>query len=133
MTTQGQYKAHLESLARGISARPINLVPILLFAGELLEEEGNQFIRWVYYTRHLSSLPALLASADVADVRLERKLRYEYAKLKARVQLRTRTRYASATPVVTGFDPKARSNPLPPTLVGGKRFRSMEEYFFRCS
>ena len=75
LTTQGQYKAHLESLARGISVRPINGVPILLFAGELPEEEDNQFIRWVYRTRHLSSVLSLRESASVADVRLERNLR----------------------------------------------------------
>ena len=71
LTTQGQYKAHLESSARGILVRPIKGVPILLFAGELTEEEDNQFIRWVYRKRNLSSVPALRASADVADVRLE--------------------------------------------------------------
>ena len=75
LTTQGQYLAHLESLSRGVSARPIQGVPILLFAGELPDEEDNQFIRWVYRKRHLSSVSALRASADVADVRLERKLR----------------------------------------------------------
>ncbi|CAI5712939.1 unnamed protein product [Hyaloperonospora brassicae] len=83
-TTQGQYLAHLESLSRGVSVRPIKGVPILLFVGELPEEEDNEFIRWVYRKRHLSSVPTLRASADVADVRLERKLRFEYAKLKAR-------------------------------------------------
>ena len=72
LTTQGQYLAHLESLYRGVSVRPIQGVPILLFASELPEEEDNQFIRWVYRKRHLSSVPALRASADVADVRLER-------------------------------------------------------------
>ena len=35
LTTQGQYLAHLESLSRGVSVRPIQGVPILLFAGEL--------------------------------------------------------------------------------------------------
>ena len=95
-----------------------------MFAGELPEEEDDQFIRWVYRKRHLSSVTALRASADVADVRLERKLRFEYAKLKVRVQLRTRTRYDSATMVATGHDPKVRSNTIPPTTIGEKRSRS---------
>ena len=127
LTAQGQYKSHLESLAHGVSARPIKGVPIVLFAGEFPKEEDNTFIRWVYRTRHLSSVPSLKASVSVADVRLERKLRYEYVKLKARGQLRTRTRYASATPVATGSDPKVRSNPLLPTTFGGKHSRSMED------
>ena len=81
----------------------------------------------MFRTRHLSSVPALRASADVADARLERWLGFEYAKFKARVQLRTRTRYASATPVATGSDPKVRSNPLSPTTIGEKHARSMED------
>ena len=36
MTTQGQYKAHLESPARGISVRPIMDVPILLFTRKVV-------------------------------------------------------------------------------------------------
>ena len=73
----------------------------------------------MYRTRHLSSVLSLRASASVADVRLERKLRYEYAKLKARGQLSTRTRYASATPVATGSDPKLHATRyLPPLLEG---------------
>ena len=35
LTSHGQYLSHLESLAHGVSVRPINGVPILLFAGEL--------------------------------------------------------------------------------------------------
>ena len=45
LTTQGQYKSHLESLAHGVLVGPIKGVPIFLFAGELSEEEDNQFIR----------------------------------------------------------------------------------------
>ena len=124
LTTQGQYKSHLESLDRGVLVRPIKGVPMLLFVGELPEEEDNQFIRWVYRKRHLSIMTALRASADVADVRLERKLRYEYYKLKARVQLRNRARYASDTPVAVGFDPVVQINPLPPRTISKKRSRS---------
>ena len=49
----------------------------------------------MHRTRRLSSMYALRASVSVADVRLKRKLQYDYAKLKARGQLRNRTRYAS--------------------------------------
>ena len=65
---------------------------------------------------------ALEASADVADVRLKRKIRYIHAKLKARGQLRNGKRYASATPVAAVFDPVVRSNRLSPTTIGEKHF-----------
>ena len=92
LTTQSQYKARLEMQARGAPVPPIKGVPILLFAGETTDEEDNDFVLWVHRTRRLSSTCALRASANVADVRLERKFRYDYAKLTARGQLRNRTR-----------------------------------------
>ena len=91
------------------------------------EEEDNQFICWVNRKRHLSSMTALRAIANVAEVRLEQKLRYEYVKLKARGQLRNRSRCASATSVAAGSDPVIRSNPLPPTNIGEKRSRLMDD------
>ena len=69
-------------------------MPFLLFAGELPDDEDSHFIRWVYRKRHPSSITALRASASAADVCRERMLRYEYAKLKSRGQLRNRTGYA---------------------------------------
>ena len=62
--TQDQYKAHLESLSRGILVQPLYGLPILLFSGELPEEEGFQFIRWVYRILHIISMTALRSSAD---------------------------------------------------------------------
>ena len=75
----------------GAPVPPIKGVPILLSAGETKDEEDNEFIRWVHRTRRLSSMYALRVSVSVADVRLRRKLRYDYTKLKARGQLRNRT------------------------------------------
>ena len=124
MTTRGYYKAHLEGLARGILIIPIKGVPILLFASTMPDEEDNQFICWLYCRRHISGIPTIRVSADVADARLERKLRYENANLKARSRLRNRTRYASSTPVAAGSDPAVRINPLPPTAIGETRPRT---------
>uniref|UniRef100_M4BHW3 Uncharacterized protein n=1 Tax=Hyaloperonospora arabidopsidis (strain Emoy2) TaxID=559515 RepID=M4BHW3_HYAAE len=54
--------------------------------GELASEEDNTFIRWVNKARLLSSINALRSSTDKADLRLERKLRYDFAKLRAKDQ-----------------------------------------------
>ena len=65
-------------------------------------KEDNAFIRWVHKARRLRSTSALRASADKADVRLERKLRYDFAKLRAKGQLQVMfgTRYAAAVPMI---------------------------------
>ena len=69
----------------------------------------------------------LRASVSVADVRLERKLRYDYAKLKARGQLRNRTRYSLATTVAAGAGQTVTNNPPTDTTSGGKRPRSRDD------
>ena len=100
--TTSQYKARILDQGHGVPVPPIRGIPVLLDVGELASEEDNTFIRWVNKARLLSSINALRAGADKADVRLERKFRYDFGILRAKGQLRVmfRTKYATAVPMV---------------------------------
>ena len=126
-TTQSEYLMRLQTQARGAPVPPIKGIPILLFPGETQDEEDSAFVRWVHRVRRLSSMYSLRASADLADVRLERKLRYDYAKLKARGQLRMRRRYASATPVAASSGQPEAQDPPTYTTIGVKRTWSHDD------
>ena len=68
--TPSQYKAKRLDQGHGVPVPLIRGIPVLLDVGELASEEDNAFIRWVHKARRLSSINALRASADKADVRL---------------------------------------------------------------
>ena len=89
--SMNRYRSRLERQARVAPVAAINDIPILLAPGEDECEEDNELIRWVHRARRLSSIMALRASANDADVFLERKLRFEYAKLKAKGNRRSQT------------------------------------------
>ena len=70
---------------------------------------------------------ALRDSVRLADVRLERKLQYDYATLKTKGQLQNRTRYASATTVAASAVQTVTTNPPTHTTSGEKRPRSRDD------
>ena len=61
---------------------------------------------------------ALRANANVAYFRLERKLRYDYAKRKVRGHLQTRTRYVPAVPVDVSVGQVVPNYPPTSTTMG---------------
>ena len=74
------------------------MAPVVLYPDESEAEDDSTFTRWAHRARRLPSMIALRCSASKADVRLERKLRYEFAKLRAKDQLRSlyRNHYAKS-------------------------------------
>ena len=62
---------------------------MILSAEEMDFEEDNLFVRWVHISRQIINMMSLRESASVANVRLERKHRYNLSSLKARGQLRS--------------------------------------------
>uniref|UniRef100_A0AAV1UTL3 Uncharacterized protein n=1 Tax=Peronospora matthiolae TaxID=2874970 RepID=A0AAV1UTL3_9STRA len=102
-------------------------IPVVLFPGET--EAGNDvvFTRWVHRYHHLPRLWNLQDSTSLANVRLERKLRFDFATQKAKGQLRSfyRTRYAAAATYPHSSVPAAAA-PSTPAPTGGKRYGSTD-------
>ena len=123
--TQVRHKTRLVNLVNGVPVTKIRGVPVLLVEGELPDEEDNAFFRWVHRARRLSSMVALRASADKADVRHERNIRYDYAKSKARGRLwaAIRPRYAPAVPVAASPYQASAMDPPAAPITGEKRPR----------
>ena len=78
------YLDRLTEQARGASVSTLSAVPVVLLPNERESDEDMAFVRWVHRTRRLPSVTYLRASFSKADVRLERKLRYEFEKLRAK-------------------------------------------------
>ena len=84
-----EYQIKLMEQARCASVPMQRTIPVVLYPGESEAEDDSTFIRWAHRARRLPSMSALRSSATKAEVRLERKLRYEFVKLKAKGQLRS--------------------------------------------
>ena len=133
MFTVSDYLDRLTEQARGASVSTLNAVPVVLLHNERESDEDMAFVRWVHRTRRLPSITALRASFSKADVRLERKLRYEFATLRAEGRLRSAypRRHAdpihntstgvTITPTTVGSCHPLAHDPITSTPIGGKR------------
>ena len=131
-TKISEYQIKLMEQARGASVPTQRTIPVILYPGESEANDDSTFTRWAHRARRLPSMSALRSSASKADVRLERKLRYEFAKLKAKGQLRSLYPAQYAKPVadptttvstvqtVAGHSALV-SEPYTPTSIGGRR------------
>jgi hypothetical protein len=85
-TTPDAYGARLAGQARGASVPNTRTYPVVLLAGETAQEDDVLLRNWVERARQLPSLDTLRVSFSEVDVRLERRLLFEYAKVKTKRQ-----------------------------------------------
>ncbi|GMF15654.1 unnamed protein product [Phytophthora fragariaefolia] len=141
VTSLSEYRERLRVQGQRCSVPPMRTYPVALQPGGDSTEYDSRFELWVEKSRRLSSMEALRASFSDVDACLERRLRFDYAKLRAKRRLlagfqsRPRVgdiRYAplspSASPVQTEGIAMARrqtrsvgADPAAPQLIAGKR------------
>ena len=67
MPTAQEYQAKLSKQARGASVTIQMIIQILLYPGEIDEEDDTMLFRWADISRRLPSMNALRASASKAE------------------------------------------------------------------
>jgi hypothetical protein len=83
-TAPAEYGTRLADQARRASVPQMRMYPVVLIPGETAQANDVQFSNWFGRARQLPSLVALRASFFEVDVRLERRLRFEYAEVKTK-------------------------------------------------
>ena len=84
----GDYRKRLKGHARGGSVPSMRTIPVVLAPGESTSEDDMLFRKWVHRTRRLRNYDNLQASFQEKDVRVERRLRFDFAKQKASGKVR---------------------------------------------
>ncbi|GMF39392.1 unnamed protein product [Phytophthora fragariaefolia] len=141
VTPFSEYRERLRGQGQRGSVPPIWTYPVVLQPGEDSTEYDSRFELWVEQSRRLSSMEALRASFSEVDARLERRLRFDYAMLRAKRRLpagfQSRPRVGNihyapmsplASPVQTEGVTMARgqtrsvgADPAAPQLIDGKQ------------
>ena len=84
----GDYRKRLKGQARGDSVPSMRSIPVVLAPREYASENDMLFRSWVHRTRRLRNLDKLQVSFREKDVRVERRLRFDFAKRKASGKVR---------------------------------------------
>ncbi|GMF57211.1 unnamed protein product [Phytophthora fragariaefolia] len=141
VTPFSEYRERLRVQGQRGSVPPMRTYPVILQPEDDSTEYDSRFELSVEKSRRLSSMEALRASFSEVDARLERRLRFDYAKLRAKRRLpagfQSRPRvgdihYAplnpSASPVqkegvamARGQTRSVGADPAAPQLIAGKR------------
>ncbi|KAG2999556.1 hypothetical protein PC121_g23104 [Phytophthora cactorum] len=87
VTTPQEYRERLQQQLHGQPVPAMRVVPQVVRPGEVTSAYEAQFQNWVERARRLPSYEVLRASFSETDIRLKRRLRLDFAKLKARRQL----------------------------------------------
>ncbi|KAG4042277.1 hypothetical protein PC123_g22223 [Phytophthora cactorum] len=100
VTTPREDRERLQQQLHGQPVPAMQTVPVVIRPGEATTAYEAQFQNWVERARRLPSYEALRAIFSETDIRLERRLRLDFAKLKARRQLPgTRLKHHEAPPL----------------------------------
>ena len=83
-TTKYEYQIKVTEQARGASVPTQRTIPVVLYPGKSEADDDSTFNRRAHRARQFPSMSAFRSSASKTDDRLERKLRYDFAKLKAK-------------------------------------------------
>ncbi|KAG3094428.1 hypothetical protein PC121_g3048 [Phytophthora cactorum] len=84
VTAPQEYRERLQQQLHGQPVPATRTVPVVVRPGEATTAYEAQFQNWVERARRLPSYEALRASFSETDIRRERRLRLDFAKLKAR-------------------------------------------------
>ncbi|GMF47765.1 unnamed protein product [Phytophthora fragariaefolia] len=87
VTSLSEYRERLRVQGQRGSVPPMRTYPVALQPGEDSTEYAPRFELWVEKSRRLSSMEALRASLSEVDARLERRPRFDYAKLRSKRRL----------------------------------------------
>ncbi|KAG2931276.1 hypothetical protein PC117_g13523 [Phytophthora cactorum] len=85
--TPREYRERLRQQLHGQPVPAMGTIPVVIRPGKATTAYEAQFQNWVERARWLPSYEALRASFSETDIHLERRLRLDFAKLKARCQL----------------------------------------------